>query len=67
MPYGLIVLIGSFALGVTFVLVTNASGWAKGLVAGLLAVSLVWRYGFFVQAAVGVALSLYFTYLKARF
>ena len=66
MPYALIALVASIALTVVYVLVTEASFWSKGLVAGLLVVSLVWRYGVFLQVALGIFLSLYFTCLKSR-
>ena len=66
MPYGLIVLVASFALTGVYVFVTEVSVWLKALFVGLLLVSLVWRYGLFLQAAMSVCLSLYFTYLKAR-
>jgi hypothetical protein len=66
MPYGLIVLVASIALVVVYVFVSEASSWSKCLVARLLLFSFVWRYGMFLQVALGVCLSLYFTYLKAR-
>jgi len=66
MPYGLIVLVASVALVVVYVFVTDAAFWSKALVAGLLLLSFAWRYGTFLQAALGVFLSLYFTYLKSR-
>jgi hypothetical protein len=66
MPYGLIVLVASFALTGVYVFKTDVSHWLKALFVGLLLVSLVWHYGMFLQAALGVCLSLYFTYLKAR-
>ena len=66
MAYGLIPLIASIALTGVYIFVTEASFWAKGLVAGLLVVSLVWRYGVFLQLGLSVFLSLYFTYLKSR-
>jgi hypothetical protein len=65
-PYGLIVVVCSIALSGVFVFATEASRWSKALVVGLLAFSFYWRYGLFVQVAVGVTISLYFTYLKAR-
>jgi hypothetical protein len=66
MPYGLIPLIASIALTGVYVFVAEASFWSKALVAGLLGVSLVWRYGLFLQVALSVFLLLYFTYLKSR-
>jgi hypothetical protein len=66
MPYGFIPLIASIALTGVYVFVTEASFWSKALVAGLLVVSLAWRYGLFLQVALSVFLSLYFTYLKSR-
>jgi hypothetical protein len=66
MPYGIIVLVASIALVGVYVVATEAPIWAKALVAGLLLASFVWSYGFFLRAALGVALSLYFTYLKSR-
>ena len=66
MPYGLIVMVASVALAGVYVFATEASSWSKGLVVGLLLLSCVWRYGVFLQVALGVFLSLYFTYLKSR-
>jgi membrane protein implicated in regulation of membrane protease activity len=66
MPYGLIVLIASIALTGVYVLVTEAPAWSKALVAGLFGVSLVWRYGVYLQVALSIYLSLYFTYLKSQ-
>jgi hypothetical protein len=65
MPYSLIPLIASIALTGIYVLTTEASVRSKALVVGLLGVSLVWRYGMFVQAALGIFLLLYFTYHKS--
>jgi hypothetical protein len=66
MPYGLIVVVGSIALTAVFVFVADAAfGW-KALVVGLLALSFLWRHGWFLQAGLSIFLSLYFTYLKAR-
>jgi len=67
MPYGLIVLVPSVALVVWYVFVAEAPYWLKGAAAGLLVGSLFWRYWFLLQAAIGVVLSLYFVYLKARY
>jgi hypothetical protein len=67
MPYGLIVLIVSFALTGVYAFVIDVSVWLKALFVGLLMVSLMWRYGLFLQVAISVCLSLYFTYLKARY
>ena len=66
MPYGFIVMVASIALAGVYVFAAEASFWSKGLVAGLLLVSFVWRYGFFLRVALGVFLSLFFTYLKSR-
>ena len=66
MPYGLIVLVAVIALAGVYVFAADVSYWSKSLVAGLLLVSLVWRYGLFLQVGLGVFLSFYFTYLKAR-
>jgi membrane protein implicated in regulation of membrane protease activity len=67
MPFGLIALIASIAFTGVYVFVTEASYWWKGLVVGqVLLVSLLWRYGMFLQVAISIGLSLYFTYLKAR-
>ena len=66
MGYGLIALIGSIALSAVYILVTQTPAWSKVLVALLLGVSLVWHYGTYLQVALGVSLSLYFTYLKSR-
>jgi hypothetical protein len=65
MPYGLIVLVASIALTGAYVFATEASYWSKALVIALLLVSFAWRYGFFLRAALGVFLALYFTYQKA--
>ncbi len=65
MPYAFTVLVASVALTGVYVLATAAPIWSKCLVAGLLVVSFVWRYGFFLRAALGVFLCLYFTYLKS--
>lgn len=66
MPYGFIALAASIALSGVYVFVTETPVWSKVLVALVLGVSLVWRYGFFLQLALGVFLSLYFTYLGSR-
>lgn len=66
MPYGLIVLVASLALTGAFVFVTHAAYWWKALAVGLLVFSFFWSYGMFLQVAIGVSLSLYFTYLRAR-
>ena len=66
MGYGLIPLLASIALTGVYVFVTEASLWSKALVAGLLAVSLVWRYGLYLQVGLGVFLVLYFMYLRSR-
>ena len=66
MPYGLIVMVASIALAGVYVFAVEASFWSKALVAGLLLLSFMWRYGLFIQVALGVSLSLYFTYLKSR-
>jgi hypothetical protein len=55
MPYGLIVMIASIGLVGAYV-----------LVAGLLLVSFVWRYGMFLQVALSIFLSFYYIYLKSR-
>ncbi len=66
MPYAFIVLVASVALTGVYAFATAAPIWSKWLVAGLLVISFVWRYGFFLRATLGVFLSLYFTYLKSR-
>lgn len=66
MPYGLIVQVASVALVAVFTFAAEASYWLKALVAGLLLCSFLWRYGLFLQVALGVSLSLYLTYLKCR-
>jgi hypothetical protein len=66
MPYYLIVLVGVLALASVFVIAADAALWIKVLVVGLLALSFFWRYGLFLQVAIGVSISLYLTYLKAR-
>ena len=64
--YGLIALVVSIALAAVYVFASEESFWSKALVAGLLAVSFVWRFGLFLQMALGIFLSLYFTYVKSR-
>ena len=66
MPYGLIVLAGSIALTIVYVFMTDASFWLRALAAGLLLLSFAWRYGMYLQVVLGVVLSLYLTYLRAR-
>ena len=66
MPYGLIVMVASIALAGVYVFASEESFWSKALVAGLLLVSFAWRYGLFLQVALGIFLSLYFTHLKSR-
>jgi membrane protein implicated in regulation of membrane protease activity len=65
MPYGLIALIAAILLTAKYV-TTQASTWSKVVVVGLVAVSLLWSYGMFVQAAVAAFLSVFFAYQKAR-
>ena len=67
MPYGFIALVAAIALTGVFVLVTEAAVWWKVLVVGLLLLSFRWYYGFFLQVLITISLSLYFTYLKARY
>ena len=67
MPYGFIALVAAIALKGVFVLVTEAAVWWKVLVVGLLLLSFRWYYGFFLQVLITISLSLYFTYLKARY
>ena len=67
MSYGLIALVLSFALTGAYVFVTDVSRWLKALFVGLLLVSLSWRYGLFLQVALSLCISLYFTWLKARY
>jgi len=66
MPYGLVALVASIALTSVYVFVTEASHWSKALAVGLLLTSLLWRYGLFLQVALCIFLSMYFTYLKSR-
>ncbi len=66
MPYALIALCASAALALVFIFVTHAPPWSKVLVTGLLLLSFFWRYGPYLQVAIGISLSLYFTYLKSR-
>ena len=66
MPYGLIVLFASIALGAVYVFVTDTPVWSKVLVAGLLLFSFALRYGLFLRVALSIFLSLYLAYLKAR-
>ena len=66
MGYGFIVTVLSIALTCTYVFVSEASIWAKALVAGLMIVSFWWQYGFFLRVFIGIVLALYFAYLKVR-
>jgi hypothetical protein len=59
-------MVASIALTGAYVFASEESGWSKALVTGLLLLSFMWRYGLFLQVALGVSLSLYFTYLKSR-
>ena len=59
-------MVASIALAGVYVSASEESFWSKALVAGLLLVSFVWRYGLFLQVALGIYLSLYFIYLKSR-
>jgi len=59
-------MVASIALAGVYIFVTEASFWSKALVAGLLLASFAWRYGLFLQVALSIFLSLYFTYLKSR-
>ena len=67
MPYGFIALVAAIAFTGIFVWVTEAAVWCKALVVGLLLLSFRWHYGLFLQVAITISLSLYFTYLKARY
>ena len=66
MPYGLIALIASISLTGVYVLVSETPAWSKVLVAVLFGLSFVWHYGVFLQVALSISLSLYFTYFKSR-
>ena len=66
MPYGLIALIASISLTGVYVLVSETPAWSKVLVAALFGLSLVWHYRVFLQVALSISLSLYFTYFKSR-
>ena len=59
-------MVAVIALAGVYIFASEESVWSKALVAGLLLLSFVWRYGLFLQVALGVFLSLYFTYLKSR-
>lgn len=59
-------MVASVALACVYVFATEARFWSKALVAGLLGLSFVWSFGIYLQVGLGVILSLYFTYLKAR-
>lgn len=67
MPYGFIALFAAIAFTGAFVWVTEAAVWCKAVVVGLLVLSFRWHYGLFLQVAIAISLSLYFTYLKARY
>jgi len=66
MPYGLRALIASISLTGVYVLVSETPAWSKVPVAALFGLSLVWHYGVFLQVALSISLSLYFTYFKSR-
>ncbi len=66
MPYGLIVLVASIALTGAYIFVADVSYWWKVLVVALLLSSFALPYGLFLRVALGIALSLYFTYLRSR-
>jgi len=65
LPYGLIAFVAVVALGVVYVVVTDASGWSKLLITGLVLLSL---FGFhhspviklLLDVGVGVFLICYF-------
>ena len=59
-------MVASIALASVYVFASEGSFWSKALVAGLLLVSFMWRYGMFLQVALGIVLSLYFTHLRSR-
>ena len=66
MPYGLIALIAAVIFAGKFIFYSEAPAGMKALLAGLVLMSLVWSYGTFLQAAIVVLLSCYFTYHKSR-
>ena len=66
MGYGFIALVGSIALTAVYVLVTDAAYWLKALIAALLAVSLMWRFGLYLQVAISIFILYYLTYLRTR-
>lgn len=66
MGYGLIVTVTASALGFRYVLHSEVSASLKTIVASLLLCSFYWRYGLFLQAGVGIAVSLHLTYLASR-
>ena len=66
MPYAFIVLIAVIALSGVYIFITDTPYWSKALVLAVLLISFVWRYGLFLRVALGIFLSLYFTYLKSR-
>jgi hypothetical protein len=63
-PYGLVVLIALVFLSGKFFILKEISWRLKALVMGLVAISLGWRYGFFLQAALGITLAIYFKYVR---
>ena len=66
MPYGLIVTAAAIALVAVYALITDVALWLKALVVLLLLGSLGWRYGVYLQAVLGVSISLYLTYVRSR-
>ena len=66
MPYGLIVTAAAIALVAVYALITDVALWLKALVVLLLLCSLGWRYGVYLQAVLGVSISLYLTYVRSR-
>lgn len=66
MAYGLILTVFTIALAAVFIFASEASWWTKALVGAVLATSFLWRYGLFLQAALGITLCLYFTYIRSR-
>jgi len=66
MGYGFIALVGSIALTAVYVLVTDAAYWLKALAAVLLVVSLMWRFGLYLQVAISIFILYYLTYLRSR-
>ena len=74
MFYYPIVLVGSIVLVVQYIFLTNAAGWSKWLVAGILGYCLAGGFGFLhlgfsgllLQVGLSVFIALYLMYVRVR-